>query len=125
LENSIGIISGQFWKDQTDPRWADDAGVRQYLAWQQRYYPAAKSSEVYVYAGYAFTQVLIYLLEQCGHDLSRENIMRQATSFHQVTFPWLLPGITLNTSPTDYQPVKELRETRFNGKTWELLDEQN
>jgi branched-chain amino acid transport system substrate-binding protein len=51
--------------------------------------------------------------------------MRQATSFHQVTFPWLLPGITLNTSPTDYQPIKELRETRFNGKTWELLDEHN
>jgi branched-chain amino acid transport system substrate-binding protein len=125
LENSIGIISGQFWKDQTDPRWADDAGVREYLAWQQRYYPAAKPSEVYVYAGYAFAQVLIYLLEQCGDDLSRENIMRQATSFHQVTFPWLLPGITLNTSPTDYQPIKELRETRFNGKTWELLDEHN
>jgi branched-chain amino acid transport system substrate-binding protein len=51
--------------------------------------------------------------------------MRQATSFHLVTFSWLLPGITLNTSPTDYQPVKELRETRFNGKTWELLDEHN
>jgi branched-chain amino acid transport system substrate-binding protein len=65
---------------------------------------------------------LVYLLEQCGDDLSRENTMRQATSFHDVNFPWLIPGITLNTSPTDYQPIKKMRETRFNGKTWELLD---
>jgi branched-chain amino acid transport system substrate-binding protein len=70
-------------------------------------------------------QPLIYLLDRCGDDLSRENIMRQATSFHDVTFPWLLPGIMLNTSPTDYQPIKKMRETRFNGKTWQLLDELN
>jgi branched-chain amino acid transport system substrate-binding protein len=63
---------------------------------------------------------LIYLLERCGDDLSRENIMRQAASFHDVTFPWLLPGIAFSTSPTDYQPIEE-RETRFNGMTWERL----
>jgi branched-chain amino acid transport system substrate-binding protein len=68
---------------------------------------------------------LVYLLEQCGDDLSRENIMDQATNLHDVTFPWLLPGITLNTSPTDYQPLKMMRETRFNGKSWELLDDSN
>ena len=66
----------------------------------------------------------------CGHvwvipNLSRENVMRQATSLRDVTFPWLLPGITLNTSATDYQPLKMMRETRFNGKTWELLDDSN
>jgi branched-chain amino acid transport system substrate-binding protein len=58
-------------------------------------------------------------------DLSRENIMHEAESFHQVRFPWLLPGITLNTSRTDHQPIKDMRETRFNGKTWELLDDLN
>jgi hypothetical protein len=65
------------------------------------------------------------VLKQCGDDLSRENIMRQTANLHNVSMPWLLPGVTLNTSPTDYQPIKEMSETRFNGKTWELLDEPN
>jgi branched-chain amino acid transport system substrate-binding protein len=125
LENSTGIISGAYFKDPTDPRWADDAYAKDFRVWLQRYYPGAKPSDVFVFGGYAFAQPLIYLLERCGDDLSRENIMRQATSFRDVTFPWLLPGITLNTSPTDYQPIKKMRETRFNGKTWELLDESN
>ena len=72
-----------------------------------------------------YAQILVYLLEQCGGDLSRENILRQAESFHGVTFPWLLPGITFDTSPTDHQGIKKLRETRFNGKSCELLDESN
>jgi branched-chain amino acid transport system substrate-binding protein len=125
FENSIGIISGFYAKDPTDPRWADDVSTTEFLAWLQRYYPGGKPSDVFVFAGYAFAQPLIYLLEQCGDDLSRENIMRQAASFHDVRLPWLLPGITSSTSPTDYQPIKKLRETRFNGKTWELLDEPN
>jgi branched-chain amino acid transport system substrate-binding protein len=125
LSNSIGIISGAFVKDPTDPRWADDAYTKGLLGWLQKYYPGGKPSDIFMYAGYDFAQPLIYLLEQCGDDFSRENIMRQATNLHDVTFPWLLPGITFNTSPTDYQPIKKLRETRFNGKTWELLDELN
>jgi branched-chain amino acid transport system substrate-binding protein len=68
---------------------------------------------------------LVYLLDKCGDDLSRENIRHQATSLRDVSFPWLAPGITLNTNSTDYQPIKEMREMRFNGKTWELLDESN
>jgi branched-chain amino acid transport system substrate-binding protein len=68
---------------------------------------------------------LVYLLTQCGDDLSRENIMRQATSLHDVALPWLLPRITLNTNPTDHQPIKQFFEGRFNGRTWELLDDQN
>jgi ABC-type branched-subunit amino acid transport system substrate-binding protein len=125
LENSIGIISGVSGKDPTDPRWADDPSTKDLLAWLEKYYPGGKPSDIFLGAGYSFIQPLIYLLEKCGDDLSRENVMRQATSFHNVTFPWLLPGITLNTSPTDYQPMKKLQETRFNGKTWELIDESN
>ena len=125
LENSIGIISAQFWKDPTDPQWANDANTKEFLTWLEAYYPGGKPSEIFVYAGYAYAQILVYVLEQCGDDLSRENILRQAESFHGVTFPWLLPGITLDTSPTDHQAIKKLRETRFNGKTWELLDDQS
>ena len=125
LENAIGIISATFGKDPTDPRWAEDANTKDYLAWLQKYHPGGKPTEIFFYAGYAYAQTLVYLLEQCGDDLSRENIMHQAISLHAVTFPWLLPGITLNTSSTDYQPLKMMRETRFNGKTWELLDDIN
>jgi branched-chain amino acid transport system substrate-binding protein len=122
LENSTGIISAIYLKDPTDPRWKDDASTKGLLDFLSRYYPSGDVADIFVSAGYFFPQTLVYLLKQCGDDLSRENIMRQATSLHDVTFPWLLPGITLNTSPTDYQPIKEMRETRFNGKTWELVD---
>jgi hypothetical protein len=65
---------------------------------------------------------LIQLLRQCGDDLSRENILRQAESLHEVMLPWLLPGITLNTGPNDHQPIKEFRAVRFNGTGWEPLE---
>jgi branched-chain amino acid transport system substrate-binding protein len=95
------------------------------LAWLQKYHPRGKASDIFIGAGWAFPQALVYVLKQCGDDLSRENIMRQTTNLHNVSLPWLLPGITLNTSPTDYQPTKEMREMRFNGKSWELLSESN
>ena len=125
LENAIGIISGQFSKDPTDSRWAEDPSTKEYNAWLQKYIPGGNPEDIFLSAGYAFIQPLIYLLEQCGDDLSHENIMRQATSFHDVAFPWLLPGVTISTSPTHYQPIKTLRETRFNGKSWDLLEEPN
>ena len=125
LENATGIISATFGKDPTDPRWKDDPNTKEFLAWLQKYYPGGKASDIFIGAGWAFAQPLVYVLKQCGDDLSRENIMRQTTNLHNVAMSWLLPGVTLNTSPTDYQPIKEMRETRFNGKTWELLDESN
>jgi hypothetical protein len=125
VENSIGVISATFGKDPADPQWRDDQNTRDYLDWLQKYYPGGKATDIYIAAGYSFPQPLIYVLKQCGDDLSRENIMRQATNLHNVSMPWLLPGVTLDTSPTDYQPIKKLREMRFNGKTWELLNEEN
>jgi branched-chain amino acid transport system substrate-binding protein len=125
LENATGIISATFGKDPTDPRWKDDPNTKEFLAWMQKYYPGGKASDIFIGAGWAFAQPLVYVLKQCGDDLSRENIMRQATNLHNVALSWLLPGVTLNTSPKDYQPIKEMREMRFNGRTWELLDELN
>src|SRR3984957_16710204 len=91
LENSIGAISAFYAKDPTDPRWKDDAYTREFIVWQQKYYPRGKPNDIFVAAGYNFAQPLVYLLTQCGDDLSRENIMRQATSLHDVSLPWLLP----------------------------------
>jgi branched-chain amino acid transport system substrate-binding protein len=121
LQNASGIISAHYAKDPTDPRWEDDPYTREFRAWLQDYYPGGRSDDIFIALGYNLIQPLIYLLDQCGDDMSRENIMRQAESFHDVKLPWLLPGITLNTSPTDHQPIKQFREIQFNGRTWELL----
>ena len=123
LENSIGTISAIFAKDATDPRWKEDPSTKLYLDWLQKYYPGGRAADIFIGSGWAFAQSLIYVLKQCGDDLSRENIMRQTTNLHSVALPWLLPGVTLNTSPTDYQPIKQMTETRFNGKSWDLLSE--
>jgi branched-chain amino acid transport system substrate-binding protein len=122
LENAIGIISASYGKDPTDPRWKDDPDMKEYFDWVQKYNPNSNVSDTYVAAGYQYAAALVLLLRQCGDDLSRENIMRRVTSLHDFAIPLLLPGITLNTSPADYQPIKELRETRFNGKLWEDLE---
>jgi len=122
LENAIGIISAIYGKDPTDPRWKDDQEMKEYFEWVQKYNPNANRNDTFVVAGYQYAAALVLLLKQCGDDLSRENIMHRATSLHDFTIPLLLPGITLNTSPTDYQPIKQLRETRFNGKFWEGLE---
>jgi ABC-type branched-subunit amino acid transport system substrate-binding protein len=123
LENSVGVISAIFGKDATDPRWKDDPSTKLYLDWLQKYYPGGRAADIFIGSGWAFAQPLVYVLKQCGDDLSRENIMRQTANLHNVTLPWLLPGVTLNTSPTDYQPIKQMTETRFNGKSWDLLSE--
>ena len=123
LENAIGILSGSYAKDPTDPRWKDDPDMMEYFEWVQKYNPNANGNDFFVAAGYQYAAALVLLLRQCGDDLSRENIMRRATSLHDFPIPLLLPGITLNTSPTDYQPIKQLRETRFNGKFWENAEE--
>lgn len=96
--------------------------MKEYLEWVQKYNPNAKATDAFVGAGYQYAAALVLLLKQCGDDLSRENIMRRVTSLHDFTIPLLLPGITLNTTPADYQPIKQLRESRFNGKFWESLE---
>lgn len=122
LENSVGIISAYFAKEPADPQWKGDPNTRDFLYWLQKYYPDGKPNDIFVAAGYDYAQILVYLLEQCGEDLSRENVIRKAASLHEVRFPWMLPGIALNTSPTNYQPIANLREMRFNGHNWELLN---
>jgi branched-chain amino acid transport system substrate-binding protein len=121
LDKSTGIISVVALKDPNDPRWHDDPGYRDWLAWMQKYYPDGDIADLNIVYGYTQAQMLVEVLKQCGDNLSRSNIMAQAVQLHALALPMLLPGITLNTTPTDFQPLKQLRMAKFNGQTWEIF----
>ncbi len=121
LENSIGIVTVQYLKDPTDPQWANDAEVAAWRTFMDRYYPEGSKVDYFNAYSYAVASSLVHVLKQAGDDLTRENIMRQASSMKDVQIPLLLPGIHLNTSPTDFAPIKQMQLARFNGKAWELF----
>ena len=87
----------------------------------QKYYPDGDIADLNIVYGYTQAQMLVEVLKQCGDNLSRPNIMAQAEQLHALALPMLLPGITLNTTPTDFQPLKQLRMAKFNGQTWEIF----
>jgi len=118
LEKSAGVISSQFAKDPTDPAWRDDKAIRDYLAFMKRYYPDGNPDDILNVYGYAAAQTLVQVLKQCGGELTRENVMRQAANLKDLELPGLLPGIRINTSPTDFYPMKQVQLMRFDGKTW-------
>jgi branched-chain amino acid transport system substrate-binding protein len=121
LDKSVGIVSTGYLKDPNDPRWNDDPGMKGWRAWMDKYYAEGDKIDVANNYGYLIAQTLVQVLKQCGSDLSRENIMRQAANLHNLELPLLLPGITINTSPTDYRPVKQMQPMRFNGHNWEMF----
>jgi branched-chain amino acid transport system substrate-binding protein len=121
LDKSTGIISVVALKDPNDPRWHDDPGYQDWLAWMRKYYPDGDIADLNIVYGYTQAQMLVEVLKQCGDDLSRPNIMAQAEQLHALALPMLLPGITLSTTPTDFQPLKQLRMAKFNGQTWEIF----
>jgi branched-chain amino acid transport system substrate-binding protein len=118
LEKSIGLVSVTYGKDPGDPQWADDAGVRSYLAFMKKYYPEAEPGERNTLIAYNEAMTLAAVLKQCGNDLTRENVMRQAANLKDLELPMLLPGIKVNTSPTDYYPVEQVQLIRFDGTRW-------
>ena len=122
IDHGVGFIQGAALKDPLDPQWKDDAGMKEYMVWAEKYYPRGKTLGLAV-AGYTAAQALILVLKQCGNDLSRDNIMRQAGNLHNVTLPMLIPGVTLNTSATERFPMKQLRLERFNGEHWVIFSE--
>ena len=117
-EKSIGLVSSSVTKDPTDPQWKEDPALRDYLAWIKKYYPEGDPDDWGNVVGYTNAQTLVHVLTQCGDNLSRENIMRQAANIANLELPMLLPGIRVNTSPTDYQAVKQVQLVRFDGKRW-------
>jgi len=121
LDISKGIISTNYGKDPNDPQWKDDPGVKAYFAFMEKYYPEGdKLNTVNVY-GYAVAELLVHILRQCGDDVSRENIMRQATNIKGFVGSLALPGISVNTSPNDYRVNKQMQMMRFNGERWDLF----
>ena len=101
-----------------DPQWQDDPALKDYLAWMKKYYPEGDPDDWGNVVGYSNAQLLLHVLKLCGDNLSRENIIRQAASIANVELPMMLPGIRVNTSPTDYQAVKQIQLVRFDGKRW-------
>ena len=121
LENSKGILSSNYIKDPTDPTWKDDPGMKKYFDFMAKYYPDGDKNSSFNTYGYSTAQLMAYVLKQCGDNLTRENVMKQATSLKDVESDLALPGIKANTSPTDYRVNKQLQMMRFNGERWELF----
>jgi branched-chain amino acid transport system substrate-binding protein len=122
-EKAVGIITAEFFKDPTDPAWNDDTGMKEWRTFMMKYMPDGdQTDDGYVFA-YTVCQMLVQVLKQCGDDFSRANIMREAANLHDLELPGLLPGIRVNTSPTNYHPIRQMQLARWNGKTWERFGE--
>jgi branched-chain amino acid transport system substrate-binding protein len=121
MENAQGIVSAAYFKDPNDPTWKDDAGVKALNAFLETYFPSANRSDTLIVNGYNTAQLMVEVLKQCGDDLTRENVMKQAANLKNVELGMLLPGIKVNTSPTDFSPVKQWQLMRFEGTNWHLF----
>src|SRR5438445_1610934 len=123
FENSQNIISSNYLKDPTDPQWKDDAGMKAWNAFLDKYYPEANRADLSVMYAYTVTQGLVHVLKNCGDNLTSENIMKQAASIKDLELGGLLPGIKVNTSATDFAPLSQLQLMKFKGEGWELFGE--
>jgi len=121
LEASKGVISVNYGKDPADPTWKDDAGLKKYLDFMAKYFPEGDKMNTVNTYGYSTAQLLVQILKQCGDDLTRENVMKQAASLKNVELDLALPGLRINTGPNDYRVNKQLQMMKFNGERWELF----
>ena len=120
LENGIGILTAQYGKDPTDPQWANDPGMKDWTAFMKKYYPSGSLTDASNVYGYGVAMTLIQVLKQCGDDLTRANVMKQAASL-DFTLPTALPGINIKTSADDFYPIEREQLSKFDGKTWILF----
>jgi len=118
LEASKGLITALYMKEVTDPKWRSDKGFLEWVTWMKKYYPEGALDDQA--NGYAYNVAILmtHVLKQCGNDLSRENIMRQAASIKDLELPLLIPGIKVNTSATDFAPIEQEQLARFDGEKW-------
>jgi branched-chain amino acid transport system substrate-binding protein len=123
FENSQDIISSAYLKDPTDAQWKDDAGMKAWNEFLDKYYPEANRADASVMYAYTVAQGLVHVLKACGDNLTRENVMKQAASIKDLELGGLLPGIKVNTSPTDFAPISQVQLHKFKGEAWELFGE--
>jgi branched-chain amino acid transport system substrate-binding protein len=123
MEASQDIISSAYLKDPTDPQWKEDAGMKGWNAFLDKYFPEADRADASVMYAYTVAQGLVYVLKNCGDDLTRENIMKQAAAIKNLELPGLLPGIKVNTSATDFAPISSVQLMKFKGQTWDRFGE--
>ncbi len=121
FNNAQDIVSAQYLKDTTDPQWANDPGMKQYLDFMNKDFPEGDKLDNGTVVGFSVAQTLVQVLKQCGDDLTRENVMKQAANLKNFRAEMLLPGITINTSPTDFAPISQLQLMRFKGEQWKLF----
>ena len=122
-ENSQGILTAAYLKDPTDKQWDNNDEMKAWRAWMDKNMPQANKADANHIYGYAVAVLMTETLKRCGDELTRANLMKQAASFKNYRLPLLLPGITVNTSPTDYYPIQAVQLQRFKGETWELFGE--
>jgi ABC-type branched-subunit amino acid transport system substrate-binding protein len=120
-ENSQGIISAAYLKDASDPQWDNDPGMKKFYDFLAKDYPEGNKLDGNVVVAYGVAQTLVEVLTKCGDDLTRENIMKQAANLRDFRTEVLLPGIKINTSPTDFAPISQLQLMKFKGEKWELF----
>jgi branched-chain amino acid transport system substrate-binding protein len=118
IEASRGLVTALYRKDYDDPEWRNDPGMKEFEAWMRKYNPDANIHDDFNSYGYSVAQTLIQVLKQCGNDLSRTNVMRQAANLRDLGLPLLLPGIKINTSATDFYPIEQEQLARFDGERW-------
>jgi branched-chain amino acid transport system substrate-binding protein len=121
LEASEGILSAQYLKDPSDPQWKDDEGMKKFLTFIDKYMPGANIADLNLSYGYAAAQTMVQVLTQCGDELTRENVMKQAASLKDFAPDTLIPGIKVSTSPTDFAPIEQLKMMQFKGGKWDLF----
>ena len=120
-ENGVGIISGAFVKDASDPTWANDPGMNEWRGFMNKYMPGADQNDNNYIVAYGFSKTILQVLKQCNGNFSRENIMAQANNLHDFEVPVLLPGIKINTGPANHHPVRAMQLERWDGKKWVLF----
>jgi branched-chain amino acid transport system substrate-binding protein len=119
FEASQGVLSAAYAKDGADPRWNDDPGMKKWVEFLDKYMPGADKTDASIVYGYGAAQTLVKTLEMCGDDLTRANVMKQAASLKDFTPDTLLPGVKINTGPSDFAPISQLQMQRFKGEKWE------
>jgi branched-chain amino acid transport system substrate-binding protein len=118
LENAHGVLTAVYGKDPTDPFWKDDPGMKEWVAFMDKYYPDGDKSSSFPVYGYSIARTMVQVLQQCGDDLTRANVMKQAASLKDYETGMALPGIKINTSPTDFYPIEQMQMGRFNGESF-------